>query len=181
MSEEKTIETKSEKDLEKKEEAVEVKTEKEVIPEVKEENEVKTEKEEIIEDKEEKKEDEIKPEVKTKTSPSTSNIIKTSEVKTGMYVKVYQVISELDTKGKEKTRTQAFEGLIIRRKHGNEAGATFTVRKEYKTGHVVEKIYPINLPSIEKVELIKNLNKVNRSKILFVRHNKKKKLKYHAV
>jgi ribosomal protein L19 len=159
MSEEKTIEAKSEKDLEQKEEVVEVKSEKDL-----------EEKEEVVE-----------VEVEEKASPKNSNIIKTSEVKTGMYVKVYQVISELDSKGKEKTRTQAFEGLIIRRKHGNESGATFTVRKEYKTGHVVEKIYPINLPSIEKVELIKKLNKVNRSKILFVRYNKKKKLKYQAV
>lgn len=98
-----------------------------------------------------------------------------------MYIKVYQIISELDTKGKEKTRTQAFEGLVIRRKHGNESGATFTVRKEYKTGHVVEKIYPINLPSIEKIELIKKLNKVNKAKILFIRNSKRRKLKYENV
>ena len=139
MPEEKIIETKSEKDLEVKEEIVEV--EKEI-------------------------------------TSIDSNIIPTSELKTGMYIKVYQKISELDSKGKEKTRTQAFEGLVIRRKHGNEAGATFTVRKEYKTGHVVEKIYPINLPSIEKVELLKKLNKIKKSKILFVRNNSKKKLKY---
>ncbi len=139
--------------------------------------ETKLEDKEIVETEQENVETEqnsIKP-------PLESNIISTSEIKTGMYVKVYQIISELDTKGKEKTRTQAFEGLVIRRKHGNETGATFTVRKEYKTGHVVEKIYPINLPSIEKVELIKKLNKVNKAKILFVRSSKRRKLKYETV
>jgi len=119
--------------------------------------------------------------IKQNTNSKDFNIIPTSDIKTGMYVKVYQKISELDSKGKEKTRTQAFEGLVIRRKHGNESGATFTVRKEYKTGHVVEKIYPINLPSIEKVELLKKLNKVRQSKILFVRNKKRRKLKYESI
>ncbi len=145
------------------EKIIETKLEKEL--DVKEEIEVK---EEIVENQ------------KNITSKD-SNIIPISEVKTGMYIKVYQKISELDSKGKEKIRTQAFEGLIIRRKHGNEAGATFTVRKEYKSGHIVEKIYPINLPSIEKIELLKKLNKVKKSKILFVRNIGKKKLKYQSV
>lgn len=133
-------------------------------------------------DLEEKKEEVEVKEAEIKNKPSLdSNVISTSDIKTGMYIKVYQIISELDTKGKEKTRTQAFEGLVIRRKHGNESGATFTVRKEYKTGHVVEKIYPINLPSIEKIELIKKLNKVNKAKILFIRNSKRRKLKYENV
>ncbi len=147
-----------------------------------EEKTTETKLENVVTEQSSVKEKEEIVEVETKnTTSNNSNIIPISEVKTGMYVKVYQKISELDSKGKEKTRTQAFEGLIIRRKHRNEAGATFTVRKEYKSGHSVEKIYPINLPSIEKIELLKKLNKVRQSKIIFVRNNKKKKLKYENV
>jgi len=43
-------------------------------------------------------------------------------LKSGWTVKVFQKIKEGD-----KTRTQAFEGLIIARKHGAEAGGTVTV------------------------------------------------------
>ena len=140
-----------------------------------------TKSEKDLEEKEEQIQEEQIAEVEENTSSQGAITISSSELKTGMYIKVYQRISELDSKGKEKTRTQAFEGLVIRRKHGNEVGATFTVRKEYKTGHVVEKIYPINLPSIEKIELIKKLSRVKKSKILFVRNNNKKKLKYQSV
>ncbi len=45
-------------------------------------------------------------------------------LKAGDTVRVYQKIHE-----KGKTRLQAFEGLVIARKHGNEAGGTFTVRR----------------------------------------------------
>jgi large subunit ribosomal protein L19 len=38
----------------------------------------------------------------------------------------------------DKTRLQAFEGLVLARKHGTEAGATFTVRK-VASGVGVEK------------------------------------------
>ena len=52
-------------------------------------------------------------------------------------VKVYQKITE-----KNKTRIQIFEGVVIARKHGNEAGATFTVRGFGANGVGIEKIYP---------------------------------------
>ncbi|MCF7795726.1 50S ribosomal protein L19 [Patescibacteria group bacterium] len=177
MSEEKTTQKpkSQEKDLEIKKEQKEVNENNSAK-----EGEEKTAIKENSTEKNEKKVETEKNSVKEKTVKD-KNIISTSEIKTGMYIKVYQKISEVDSKGKEKIRTQAFEGLVIRRKHGNQTGATFTVRKEYKTGHVVEKIYPINLPSIEKVELLKNLNKVKKSKILFVRNKKRRKLKYETI
>jgi large subunit ribosomal protein L19 len=45
-------------------------------------------------------------------------------LKAGDVVRVHQKITE-----GEKSRIQIFEGLIIARKHGDEAGGTMTVRK----------------------------------------------------
>jgi ribosomal protein L19 len=45
-------------------------------------------------------------------------------IKPGDTVKVHQKIVD-----KGKTRLQVFEGVVLARKHGDEAGATFTVRK----------------------------------------------------
>jgi len=61
-----------------------------------------------------------------------------------------------------------FEGLVIARKHGSEAGATFTVRA-IVSGVGVEKIYPIKSPSITKITVLSSPRKVHRSKLYFVR------------
>ncbi|HVO28359.1 MAG TPA: 50S ribosomal protein L19 [Candidatus Paceibacterota bacterium] len=61
-----------------------------------------------------------------------------------------------------------FEGLVLARKHGSEAGATFTVRAMV-AGVGVEKVYPINSPSILKVQIVSSPKKVHRSKLYFVR------------
>ncbi len=61
-----------------------------------------------------------------------------------------------------------FEGLVIARKHGTEAGATFTVRT-ILAGVGVEKIYPVHSPAIIKVEIVSSPKKVHRSKLYFVR------------
>ncbi len=62
-----------------------------------------------------------------------------------------------------------FEGLVLARKHGSEAGATFTVRAVL-AGIGVEKVYPIHSPSIQKIEIVTSPKKVHRSKLYFVRH-----------
>ena len=97
----------------------------------------------------------------------------------GMTVRVYQKIKELNTKGEEKERIQYFEGLIIARKHNKEAGATITVRK-ISEGVGVEKIFPLNLPTITKIE-IKKQAQVRRAKLYFLRDGYKKKLKEKVV
>jgi large subunit ribosomal protein L19 len=61
-----------------------------------------------------------------------------------------------------------FEGLVLARKHGNEAGATFTVRAVL-AGVGVEKVYPVHSPSIQKIEIVASPKKVHRSKLYFVR------------
>lgn len=85
-----------------------------------------------------------------------------SELKPGDSVRVWQKIEE-----KGKTRLQAFEGLILARKHGNEIGGTFTVRK-VASGVGVEKIFPVHSPMIDRVELVKRA-RVRRAKLYFIR------------
>ncbi len=92
----------------------------------------------------------------------------------GMTVKIYQKIKEFTQKGGEKERVQMYEGMILARKHGKEAGATITVRKVVD-GVGVEKIFPLNLPSIEKIEVVKEA-RVRKAKLYFLR-NWKKRLK----
>lgn len=106
---------------------------------------------------------------------TTGTIINAQDLKPGMTVRVYQKIKELNAKGEEKERVQYYEGMIIARKHGNEAGATITVRK-VSDGVGVEKIFPIHLPSITKIE-IKKQAKVRRAKLYFLKKGYKKKLK----
>jgi large subunit ribosomal protein L19 len=97
---------------------------------------------------------------------------KIPELKPGMTVRVYQKIKELNAKGEEKERTQFFDGIIIAKKHGKEKGATITVRK-VSDGIGVEKIFPLNLPTIEKIEIKKQAD-VKRAKLYFLRGYKKK-------
>lgn len=104
---------------------------------------------------------------------------KEMELRPGQTVRVYQKIKELNSKGEEKERVQYFEGIIIARKHNKEAGATITVRK-VSDGIGVEKIFPLNLPTITKVE-VKKIAEVKRAKLTFLKKGYKKKLKEKVV
>lgn len=79
-------------------------------------------------------------------------------------------VLRVDTKVKEsngKFRIQSFEGLCLARKHGTEAGATFTVRK--MSGDIaVERIFPLYSPVIQAIKIVRR-NKARKSKIYFVR------------
>lgn len=101
------------------------------------------------------------------------------DLKPGMTVRIYQKIKELNSKGEEKERLQYFEGMIIARKHNKETGGTVTVRK-MSEGVEVEKIFPINLPTITKVE-IKKIADVRRAKLNFLKRAYKKKLREKVV
>lgn len=93
------------------------------------------------------------------------------DTRPGDTVRIYQKIKEGD-----KEKTHVFEGLVIARKHGKETGATITVRKEI-SGVGVEKTFPLHLPTIEKIEILKK-GKVRRAKLYYLRKVKgKKKLK----
>jgi large subunit ribosomal protein L19 len=89
----------------------------------------------------------------------------------GAVVKVHQKIKETNTKGEEKERVQIFEGMVLARR-GHGISETVTVRKVAE-GVGVEKIYPLAMPSIEKIEVGRQA-KVNRAKLFFLRDYPKK-------
>ncbi|MDP2704409.1 MAG: 50S ribosomal protein L19 [bacterium] len=91
-------------------------------------------------------------------------------IKPGWTIRVNQRIKE-----GEKTRVQAFEGMVISRKHGSEAGGTITVRK-VSDNIGVEKTFPIYLPSIESVKVVRKA-KVRRAKLYFLRDKTNKEIR----
>ncbi|KDN56130.1 50S ribosomal protein L19 [Flavobacterium seoulense] len=74
----------------------------------------------------------------------------------------------------EKTRTQFFKGVVIQRR-GTGSTETFTIRK--MSGSVgVERIFPINLPALQKIEINKK-GAVRRARIFYFRELTGKKAK----
>jgi large subunit ribosomal protein L19 len=66
----------------------------------------------------------------------------------------------------EKVRTQFFRGVVLQRK-GSGSSETFTIRK--MSGTVgVERIFPVHLPALQKVEVNKR-GKVRRARIFYFR------------
>jgi len=83
------------------------------------------------------------------------------EFTVGDIVKVHVKVKE-----GEKTRIQVFEGLVIRQKRGGN-NSCFTVRKvSYGIG--VERIFPFNSPTLEKVQLVSR-GEVRRAKLYYLR------------
>ena len=79
----------------------------------------------------------------------------------GDTITVYYEITE-----GQKTRTQFFRGVVIQ-KRGTGASQTFTIRK--MSGTVgVERIFPLNLPALQKIEINKR-GKVRRARIYYFR------------
>ncbi|MCC6934520.1 MAG: 50S ribosomal protein L19 [Candidatus Yanofskybacteria bacterium] len=91
-------------------------------------------------------------------------------VSVGMTVRVHQKLKQ-----GEKGKASVFEGIVIARKHGTEAGGTITVRRS-AGGYGVEKVYPIRLPSIEKVEVVKT-GRTRRSKMYYLREKSAKEIR----
>ncbi|WP_026777351.1 50S ribosomal protein L19 [Polaribacter sp. Hel_I_88] len=84
-----------------------------------------------------------------------------AEFAAGDTITVYYEIKE-----GEKVRTQFFRGVVIQRR-GTGTSETFTIRK--MSGTVgVERIFPINLPSLQKIEVNKR-GKVRRARIFYFR------------
>ena len=112
---------------------------------------------------------------KIKFTPANIEARKKLGFHSGDTVRVWSKIAEEKISAKankksEKTikfRLQAFEGTVLARKHGTEAGATFTVRK-VTLGVGVERIFPLYSPMIDKIELIKKA-RARRSKLYYIR------------
>lgn len=85
------------------------------------------------------------------------------ELKPGETVRVHQKVKE----GK-KERVQIFEGVVIAVKHGTGLNGTFTVRRVASGGVTVEKVYPVHLPSIVRIDRVKQA-KVRRAKLYYLR------------
>ncbi|MEC8403145.1 MAG: 50S ribosomal protein L19 [Bacteroidota bacterium] len=89
------------------------------------------------------------------------------EFSAGDTITVYYEIREGD-----KVRTQFFKGVVIQIK-GHGLSKSFTIRK--MSGTVgVERIFPLNLPTIKKIEINKK-GKVRRSRIYYFKKLRGKK------
>ena len=93
--------------------------------------------------------------------------------KSGDTITVYYEIRE-----GEKVRTQFFKGIVIQIK-GTGLTKTFTIRK--MSGTIgIERIFPFNLPAIQKIEVNKR-GRVRRSRIFYFRELRGKKARIKEV
>ncbi|MBI5466444.1 MAG: 50S ribosomal protein L19 [Candidatus Kerfeldbacteria bacterium] len=103
-------------------------------------------------------------------SPSTEP--RFDNIKPGQLIKVHQKIKELNAKGEEKERIQIFEGMVLSRHGGRGVNSTITVRK-VSDGVGVERIFPLYLPTIAEIEVVKTY-RTNRAKLYYLRGYTKK-------
>lgn len=83
----------------------------------------------------------------------------------GDKIRVVQKVKDADGKSRESF----FEGMVIKIK-GREPGKTFTVRKIAEGGIGVERIYPLNLPSIDRISVVKEgTSGIKRAKLYYTR------------
>ncbi len=90
--------------------------------------------------------------------------VKDIEFGVGDKVRVIQRIKEGD-----KSREASFEGMVIGIK-GRERGKTFTVRRIAEGGIGVERIFPFDLPTLDRVVVVKRgVEGVRRAKLYYTR------------
>ena len=95
------------------------------------------------------------------------------EFSAGDTITVYYEIRE-----GQKVRTQFFRGVVLQ-KRGSGSSETFTIRK--MSGTVgVERIFPMNLPALQKIEINKR-GKVRRARIFYFRELTGKKARIKEV
>lgn len=86
-----------------------------------------------------------------------------TKIQIGDTLKVKYTIKEGD-----KTRVQAFEGILISlRGRGEEK--TFTVRRIGDRGIGVERIWPLNSRSLTDIQVVRKPKKVRRAKLYYLR------------
>ena len=95
------------------------------------------------------------------------------QLKAGMTIKVHEKIKDIDAKGKERTRVQIFEGVVLAVKNQKTASGTVLVRKISHNKIGVEKIFPLQSPLVGKIEILKEI-KTRRAKLYFLPTYKKR-------
>ncbi len=78
-----------------------------------------------------------------------------------------RVVQKIDEEG--KSREASFEGMVIAIR-GKAPGKTFVIRKIAEGGVGVERIFPVNLPTIDKIIVVKKgTTGVRRAKLYYTR------------
>lgn len=95
--------------------------------------------------------------------------------KIGDIIRVHQKLIETDSSGKSKERFQIFEGTLIAI-NGKDTNKTITVRKIGANYVGVERIWPIQSPWIDKIEL-KTKGSPRRAKLYYTRNQSSKELR----
>lgn len=94
-----------------------------------------------------------------------------NEFGVGDRVRVVQRIKEDD-----KERLQTFDGIVIKIK-GRENNKSFTVRRIGVQNIGIERIFPINTPSIESISVVKKGTRgTRRSKLYYIRDKSQKEI-----
>ena len=87
----------------------------------------------------------------------------------GDKIRVYEAVKE-----QGKKRKKYFEGLVISIK-GNLSNKTFTLRSIGSQGLGIERIFPLNSPTISEIKIIKNLKRgIRHSKLFYLRKKTRK-------
>lgn len=74
--------------------------------------------------------------------------------------------------GESKVHLNQFEGIVISLR-GQKNNQTFIVRRHGTDGVFIEKIFPVDTPSIEKIDVLKK-GQVRRAKLYYLRKTKAK-------
>lgn len=90
------------------------------------------------------------------------------EIDPGDTVRVHQRITE----GRNE-RIQVFQGVVIAKRGGKSAGASYTVRRTGAHGIGVERIFPLYSKNIEKVEVLRKAE-VGRAQLYYLRERQGK-------
>ncbi len=85
------------------------------------------------------------------------------DVNPGDTVRVHQRITE----GRNE-RVQVFQGVVIAKRGGKSAGATYTVRRTGAHGIGVERTFPLYSKNVERVEVLRKA-KVRRAQLYYLR------------
>jgi large subunit ribosomal protein L19 len=88
----------------------------------------------------------------------------------GDKVRISQTFTE-----KDKERSQNFDGIVISLKKGSVP--TFTVRKIGEAMIGIEKIFPLDTPTLKSIKVIRSGHKgTNKAKLYFIRNKPKKEI-----